>query len=193
MTDKGNELGQQPSSLPASPNWTDRQVEIRDLLIRIQARPLANAFEALVRLRCDPMFPARGRLVAHCLREIVNNVGSYLRTVATERVEYPQALDKIMPLWEQAGLPIGKEGNPLPLTDRAGGPFGAIVPDEIVEQLTIGSSPRSRDEEDRLTDLRAAGQLGHVDHLGRDGDDLRRIGSLEMNWCVQRIVDFEIS
>ena len=65
------------------------------------ARELAEVYRAALWLLEDKSVPARGRLLAHCARELINRLPDYLDVpITTNKVQYEDVLDGIAVLWK---------------------------------------------------------------------------------------------
>jgi hypothetical protein len=80
---------------------------------RREAKPLAESYEAAVRLLEDKTFPDRIPLIAHELREINNSLPEILDPMSKRaRVEYEERLNEISPNWSTVpSLESAKIGN----------------------------------------------------------------------------------
>ena len=85
---------------PAGWQLTRQRREILERLGEVSSE-LAEAYEAALWLIDDHSIPARGRLLAHCARELINRLPDHLDVpYPAKRVQYENALDKIALLWE---------------------------------------------------------------------------------------------
>lgn len=78
---------------------TKKQKELLDWLLRM-AEPLANNYEAALRLLEDKTFPNRISIIAHELRDLTYSLPDILESMPKrDRVEYEQHLNEISPNW----------------------------------------------------------------------------------------------
>jgi len=90
-----------------------RRAEILERLRNLSFE-LAEAYEVALWLLDNPSIPARGRLLAHCARELINRLPDYLDVpVPAEQVQYKNALDSISALWEAETSGDGTPGKHL--------------------------------------------------------------------------------
>jgi len=80
--------------------YTQRRLEILERLGEVSWE-LAQVYEAALWLVDDHSIPARGRLLAHCGRELMIRLPDHMDVpIEPHRVEWKQALDCIAVLWE---------------------------------------------------------------------------------------------
>ena len=85
---------------PAGRQLTRQRRDILERLGEVSSE-LAEAYEAALWLVDDHSIPARGRLLAHCARELINKLPDHLDVpIDAKRVEYENALDRIAVLWQ---------------------------------------------------------------------------------------------
>lgn len=103
-----SQIVQTPSTQPTPIYWSPTRVQIRQWLEQYSV-PLAELYKAAVELMFGKPFPARIRLIGHCVREIRNGLPY---AVATERLpkrgrfDYQQAADKLAEKWRRDGLSL---------------------------------------------------------------------------------------
>ena len=79
---------------------TPQRSEILERLHEV-SQELSEVYQAALRLQDEQTFPARGRLLAHCAREVMNRLPDHLDVpIEAKRVEYDSSLDAIAVLWE---------------------------------------------------------------------------------------------
>lgn len=67
---------------------------------RVNARPLAEAYEGAIRLIADKGFPGRVRFIAHAVRDIADRLVLVLDPQLTgTRVQYENEMDRIVDKW----------------------------------------------------------------------------------------------
>jgi hypothetical protein len=125
-----------PLPSPFGDGWNSTRLAVRQLL-SVSAPALIGLYEAAVRMLHDGHFPAREHLIAHCVREIANSLPSFFEGATQGRAEYEGLVQAIVQPWTDAGLPIGGESAPVPVSDTSAGgaPRTVTVPQPIVRQI----------------------------------------------------------
>jgi hypothetical protein len=125
-----------PLPSPLGDGWNATRIAVRQLL-SASAPTLVGLYEAAIRMLHDEHFSARKHLIAHCVREIANSLPSFFDGSIQGRVEYQGLVQGIVEPWTDAGLPIGAEAVPVPVsgTSGRGDPPTIMVPPPIVRQI----------------------------------------------------------
>lgn len=85
---------------PAGRQLTPQRRDILGHLNQVSTE-LAEVYKAALWLLDDCSMPARGRLLAHTARELINRLPDYLDVpITAKRVDYAGAVDRIAVLWE---------------------------------------------------------------------------------------------
>jgi hypothetical protein len=155
---------------------------------------LTQIYEAALRLLDDDAMPARGRLLAHCAREIINRLPDYLNLpVPTGQIQYVPALDRIAPLWQEetnlAGASAGlaeSTAHDGSLTEPPTMSISVELHRQIDQLVTTHLQSRMTARQKLRVVIEAAGQpgggfsQGQLDTLARHWDALRK-------WFVERV------
>jgi hypothetical protein len=96
--------------------WTQQRPQILECLAS-QAPPLGETYAGIVHLLFGLTIPGRARFIAHGVREIGNNLASFMTSTQEGRVQYEQLTGQILNDWRAHGLPIGDQPPPVPLSD----------------------------------------------------------------------------
>jgi hypothetical protein len=125
----------------------------RDILKELGkvSRELAQIYEAALRLLDDETMPARGRLLAHGARELINRLPDHLDVpIAANRVQYESALDAVVALWDddrhRQKAPrnlvdgVGQESTitasaEITISDKLDGLIGGLVKDHRLSRI----------------------------------------------------------
>lgn len=127
-------LAQAPTATAAPIYWSPTRLQILEWLER-HSVPLAELYKAAVELVFGDPFPARIRLIGHCVREIRNGLPY---AVATERLpkrgrfDYPQEADGLAEIWQRTGLSLAGD---MPRLDTAS--EASAIPSSPDERIPI--------------------------------------------------------
>jgi hypothetical protein len=125
--------GSGPLTAASSTCWTQERLEIKAWLARIRPS-LAELYEGAVHLLFQVSVPGYARFVAHAVREIGNRLPDLIANdTSRTRTEYKEQLDRILPEWKKAGLPID-ERIAVPVTpgdSTEARPAGFLIPTEL--------------------------------------------------------------
>jgi hypothetical protein len=116
--------------------WSSMRLDIQELL-QTRAAPLVELYQAAVFMAHQREFPARGALIAHCVREISNSLPSYLGAPTKQRVDYSSLVNSLLEPWRDAGLPFGNDPPPIPIDDPRNQIVTSVpVPHHVVRKVS---------------------------------------------------------
>ena len=146
---------------------TRQRREILERLGEVSSE-LAEVYEAALWLVDDYSIPARGRLLAHCARELINRLPDYLNLpVPRGQVQYVNALDRIATLWRgetsrAAGTAWVAESSTHDgsFAERAAVSISVELYRQIDELVTDHLRSRMTAQEKLRVVIQAAGQAG---------------------------------
>ena len=179
-----------PPSIPAAAKtgpdgayWDYRRLEIRGWLL-LNAPSLAEMYESVIQLRFGSDLPVRARFIAHGIREIANNLPSCLRVEIKGRVEYQQLVNGFAQEWRDAGLPVGEQPAPVPVTGVLTTLDKIAVPIRIVH--TIGGIVEQHDKSrSRVKSNAEALFLAFYKQTGASAESLRPIINKWVDLCYR--------
>ncbi len=121
----GTEVPPPPSPLDAAQGgvWDARRVAIRQWLSE-KSQPLAEMYEAAVRLLHDQSLPGRVVLISHAVRDIANRLPEAVSGVKSERLDYVNKMDGLATAWRNAGI----TGATLAGSATSPSPAGGAIP-----------------------------------------------------------------
>lgn len=145
MEQKGNIKGKNldvaltiaPSQTAQPAVWTKNRLAIIEWLNN-RDQTLAELYSTVIFLLFETdSVRARGRMAAHGIREIANNLPKFLGVASLGRAQYTQLVDNVLREWLSAGLPL--DNGPLPVVVDGEGKITDKVPIPIPLLISIGS------------------------------------------------------
>jgi len=126
-----------PSQVSQPAVWSKNRIAILEWLDK-RDQTLAELYSTVIFLIFESdSIRARGRMAAHGVREIANNLPKFLGVASLGRAQYTQLADNVLNEWLSAGLPL--DNGPLPVVVDGEGKITDKIPVPIPLLVSVGS------------------------------------------------------